>query len=138
MGEFSVASSEPDYHYQLLKTAVKFEGTSRAFGAVAQLQASLSYLEKVGVPRIEKHTVALAQQLHAGLVKQGHRLLTPPENRSSIVAFTCGRPVADTRAAFQSANVEVTARSGQVRIAPALFNNADEIEKCLELTKRLV
>ena len=138
VGEFSVASTEPDYHYRLLKTAAKFEATSRAFGAVSQLQASLSYLEKVGISRIEKHTVGLAQQLHAGLVKQGHRLLTPPGNRSSIVTFSCDRPVAATRAMFQAANIEVTVRSGMVRIAPALFNNADEIEKCLAVTKHLV
>jgi selenocysteine lyase/cysteine desulfurase len=138
VGEFSVASSEPDYRYQLLKTAAKFEGTSRAFGAVAQLQASLTYLEKIGIARIEKHTLALAQQLHAGLLKLGHPLLTPPGNRSSIVAFRCDKPAATTRMAFQAANIEVTARSGMVRIAPALFNNAGEIEKCLEVTKKLL
>jgi len=49
VGEFSVERSDPDYHYQLLKNARKFEGTSRAFGAVAQLQASLSYLEKLAL-----------------------------------------------------------------------------------------
>ena len=88
-GEFSVARTEPDRHYQLLKTARKFEGTSRAFGSVTQLQASLAYLEKVGIARIEDHTVALAQQLHGGLVKQGHKLVTPPGNRSSIVPVYC-------------------------------------------------
>jgi selenocysteine lyase/cysteine desulfurase len=102
------------------------------------LLASLAYLQKVGIARIEEHTVGLAQQLHAGLVKQGHRMFTPPGNRSSIVTFYCAKPAADTRAAFQAANIEVTARSGQVRIAPALFNNGEEIEKCLEVTKRLV
>jgi selenocysteine lyase/cysteine desulfurase len=133
IGEFSVGRSD-----QLLKNARKFEGTSRAFGAVAQLNASLSYLEKVGIPRIEEHSVGLAQQLNQGLAKQGHRMFTPPANRSSIVAFYCTRRVADVRAAFQAASIEVTARNGQVRIAPALFNNADEIEKCLEVTKQLV
>src|ERR1700733_14286933 len=129
IGEFSVARDEPDYHYQLLKTARKFEGTSRAFGAVSQLQASLSYLEKVGIARIEKHTVGLAQQLYQGLAKQGHQVSTPPGNRSPIVTFRCARPAADVRAAFQAAHVEVTVRGGQVRVAPALFNNADEIER---------
>jgi len=137
-GEFSVAHAEPDFRYQLLKTARKFEATSPAFGAVSQLQASLSYLEKVGISHIEEHTVGLAQQLREGLAKQGHNVFTPPGNRSSIVTFLCGRPVPDARAAFQAANIEVTVRAGQVRVAPALFNNADEIEKCLEVTKRLV
>ena len=138
IGEFSVARAEPDYRYQLLRTARKFEGTSRAFGAVSQLQASLSYLEKVGIARIEEHTVGLAQRLYEGLVKQGHRVFTPSGNRSSIVTLNCGRPIADTRAAFQTAHIEVTVRNGQVRVAPALFNNADEIEKCLDVTQHLV
>jgi selenocysteine lyase/cysteine desulfurase len=137
IGEFSIDRAESDYHYQLLKTAVKFEGTSRAFGAVAQLQASLTYLEKVGIARIEKHTVGLAQQLHQGLVEQGHKVSTPHGNRSSIVTFACAKPMADVRAAFHAAKVEVTVRGGQVRVAPALFNNAEEIERCLEVTKRL-
>lgn len=138
IGEFSIASEEPDHHYQLLRTARKFEGTSRAFGAVSQLQASLSYLEKVGIARIENHTVGLAQQLYDGLVSQGHRVSTPPGNRSPIVAFHCARPAAAARAAFQSANIEVTLRGGQVRVAPALFNNADEIEQCLGVAKQLL
>jgi selenocysteine lyase/cysteine desulfurase len=136
-GEFSVAHTDPGYRYQLLKTARKFEGSSRAFGAVAQLQASLSYLENIGIARIEAHTVGLAQQFFDGLVKQGHSLFTPPGNRSSIVTFYCARPAADVRAAFQKANIEVTVRNGQVRVAPALFNNADEIERCLEITRYL-
>ena len=148
IGEFSVAREEPDHHYQLLKTARKFEGTSRAFGAVSQLQASLAYLEKTGVAGIEEHTVRLARQLHEGLVKQGHKVSTPPGNRSSIVTFNCSRPLSGARAAFQLRKIEVTVRAGQtsgaqtsgtmIRVAPALFNNADEIEKCLEVTKQLV
>jgi selenocysteine lyase/cysteine desulfurase len=137
IGEFSVARAEPDHHYQLLKTAAKFEGTSRSFGAVAQLQASLSYLDKVGIGRIEEHTVGLAHQLYAGLVKQGHRMFTPPGNRSSIVTFYSSKPADDLRAAFRAAKIDVTVRNGQVRVAPALFNNVDEIERCLEVTKKL-
>ena len=137
IGEFSVERADPDYRYELVQTARKFEGTSRAFGAVAQLQAGLSYLEKVGISRIEEHTTGLAEQLYRGLAKQGHRLSTPPGNRSPIVTFRCSRPVEDARRLFQSAKIEVTLRGGQIRIAPALFNNADEIEKCLAVTKQL-
>jgi len=136
IGEFSVARAEPDHHYQLLKTARKFEGTSRSFGAVAQLNASLSYLDTIGVARIEEHTVGLAQLLYKGLVKQGYKMFTPPENRSSIVTFNFSQPADDFRAAFRAANIDVTLRGGQVRVAPALFNNADEIEHCLDVTKK--
>lgn len=136
-GEFSVARTEADYHYQLLKTARKFEGTSRSFGAVAQLQASLGYLEKVGIGRIEAHTVGLARALQEGLARQGHRMFTPEGNRSSIVTFYCGRPMDEVRAAFAKERIDVTVRNGQVRISPALFNNAEEIERCLVVTATL-
>jgi selenocysteine lyase/cysteine desulfurase len=137
IGEFAVARNEPDCHYELVKNASKFEGTSRSFGAVAQLQASLSYLEKVGVPRIEEHTVALADQLYAGLVKQGYKMFTPQGNRSSIVTFYISKPAEVFRAAFQAAKIDVTIRNAQVRVSPALFNNTDEIDHFLSITKKL-
>jgi len=36
-----------------------------------------------------------------------------------------------------TADVEATVRNGTVRISPALFNTADEIERCLEVTRAL-
>ena len=99
--------------------------------------AALAYLEKVGIARIEEHTVGLAQRLSDGLSKQGHRLFTPPGNRSSIVTMYVTKPMADVRAAFHAAKVDVTVRDGEVRIAPALFNIADEVDACLEVTRRL-
>ena len=60
------------------------------------------------------------------------------ENRSSIVTAYMTRPVAEVRAAFDAAKVEVTIRDGSIRIAPALFNNSEDIDRCVEVTKRLV
>jgi cysteine desulfurase/selenocysteine lyase len=137
-GEFQIDRELPDHHFTLVNTARKFDYCSRAFGAARQLSAGLSYLERVGVARIEEHTVGLAQRLHDGLARQGHRLFTPPGNRSSIVTVYTARPMADVRAAFHAANVDVTVRNGQVRIAAALFNTADEADRCLEVTRRLV
>ena len=65
-------------------------------------------------------------------------MFTPMGNRSSIVTFYTTKPAADVRAAFQAAKGEVTIRNGTVRIAPALFNINDDIDRCLEATKKLV
>jgi selenocysteine lyase/cysteine desulfurase len=46
--------------------------------------------------------------------------------------------MADVRSAFGAANIEVTVRGGQVRVAPALFNNSEEIERCLEVSTKLI
>ncbi|MBL8984460.1 MAG: hypothetical protein JNL26_19900, partial [Gemmatimonadetes bacterium] len=43
------------------------------------------------------------------------------------------------RAAFEKATIDVTVRDAlkQVRVSPALFNTAEEIDKLLEVTKGL-
>ena len=138
-GEMHAGRELPDHGYEIATNAKRFDYSSRAFGDVYTLSAGLTYLEKVGVARIEAHTVnGLARRLQEGLARQGHRLFTPPGNRSSIVTFYTTKPATDVRAAFQSARIEVTTRDGSVRIAPALFNNSDEIDRCLDVTKKLV
>ncbi len=138
-GEMNAGRELPDHSYEIPTNAKRFDYSSRAFGDMYTLSAGLAYLEKVGVDRIEGHTINhLARQLQEGLESQGHRLFTPMGNRSAIVTFYTAKPPSDVRAAFQSANIEVTVRGGTVRIAPALFNNADDIDRCLATTKKLV
>ena len=127
-----------DHSYEIPMNARRFDYSSRAFGDVYALGAGLAYLEKVGVGRIEEHTVnGLARRLQEGLASQGHRLFTPIGNRSSIVTFYVTKPAADVKVAFEGARIEVTNRNGMVRIAPALFNNDSEIDRCLEVTRTL-
>lgn len=138
-GEMNAGRLLPNDDYEIPASARRFDYCSRAFGDVYALSAGLAYLERVGVARIARHTIDdLALRLQNGLSNQGHRLFTPLGNRSAIVTFYTARPTADLRAAFQAANVEVTVRDGTVRIAAALFNNADEIDRCLAVTRRLV
>ena len=138
-GEMHAGRELPDHSFEIDPSAKRFDYSSRAFGDVYALSAGLAYLEKVGVGRIEAHTVdTLARRLQEGLVRQGHRMFTPPGNRSSIVTFYTTKPEAEVRAAFQTAKVEVTVRTGMVRVSAALFNNADDVDRCLDVTKRLV
>ena len=138
-GEMHAGRELPDHSYEIETSAKRFDYSSRSFGDVYALGAGLAYLERVGVARIEAHTVdRLGRRLQDGLAAQGHALFTPVGNRSSIVTFRTRKPEADVRAAFQRANVEVTVRSGTVRVSPALFNNTDDIDRCLEVTRRLV
>ena len=138
-GEMHAGRELPDHSYEIPANAKRFDYSSRAFGDVYALSAGLAYVEKVGVGRIEEHTVnRLARRLQAGLAGQGHRLFTPAGNRSSIVTFYTTKPAAEVRAAFQRVKAEVTSRNGTVRIAAALFNNDDDIDSCLEATQQLV
>jgi selenocysteine lyase/cysteine desulfurase len=84
-GIFQVASQTPDHHFELGKTARRYDYATLPFAEVHQLGAALSYVEKVGVPRIHAHTIALTRRLETGLLAQGYKLFTPPGNASSIL-----------------------------------------------------
>ena len=54
----------------------------KALGQLAHAHAAYLYTGK--------HTISLAQRLRSGLVERGFRVLTPPNNASSIVSFVHG------------------------------------------------
>ena len=138
-GALHVEKEGPNYTFELYKTAKRFDYSTLPFAEIYQLGAALSFLERVGVDRIEQHTVALAGELHHGLSAQGWRLFTPEGNRSSIVTFYFDRDPAALKAAFDAAKVDVSVRDNlkQVRVSPALFNTGGEIARFLEVTNGL-
>jgi selenocysteine lyase/cysteine desulfurase len=122
MGELHVERELPDHRYEIYKTARKFDYATLAFGPVYQLGAALDYLERVGVARIEAHTVGLASELATGLRSIGIEVLTPPGNRSSIVSFRNPAEAGATRAALDAARTQVSLRQAgaEIRVARAL------------------
>lgn len=136
-GIFQVASETPDHHFELKKSARRYNYASLPFAEVHQLGAALSYLEKVGVGRIADHTLGLTRRLETGLLGQGYKLFTPAGNRSSVLCFYTTRPTKEINAAFEAAKVDVTVREGHVRASIALFNNSDDVDRLLAVTKRL-
>ena len=135
-GHLHVAEDLGDYQYRLHDDARKYEYATLAFEAVYMLSAALDYLLRIGVKNIERHTVGLAHRLHEGLTAQGQAVLTPPGNRSSIVAFEHGRDADMVRRALEAARIKLSFRVGdtQLRVSPALFNNATEIDALLDVT----
>ncbi len=135
-GHLHVAEDLGDYRYRLYDDARKYEYATLAFEAVYMLSAALDYLDRMGVKNIERHTVGLAHRLYEGLTAQGHPVLTPPGNRSSIVAFEHGQDAAMVRRSLNEARIWASLRVGdtQLRVSPALFNNAAEIDRLLEVT----
>jgi selenocysteine lyase/cysteine desulfurase len=136
-GALHVAKELPDGRFQLYPTAKRFDYATLPFAEVYQLGAGLSYIDRVGVDRIEKHSVALARSLRDGLAAQGHRLFTPPDNGSSIVTFHFTSDPAAVRATFDAAKVDLSVRDAlkQVRVSTALFNTSDEVSRFLDVSK---
>ena len=115
----------------------RYDYATLPFAEVWQLGAALTYLEKVGVARLEEHALGLSRRLKEGLLKQGYLLFQPVENRTSIVTFRYVRPMADLEQAFSAANIAATIRAGHVRLSVSLFNNTDDVDQLLTVTSRL-
>jgi selenocysteine lyase/cysteine desulfurase len=137
-GALHVEKDLGDHRYEIFGTARKFEYATLPFAEVYQLGAALAYLERVGVDRIERHTVALAHDLHDGLAALGFRLFTPAGNNSSIVSMRLDRNQARARDVLDGLRVRVSFREqgAMIRVSPALFNTHGEIEQFLEYAKR--
>jgi selenocysteine lyase/cysteine desulfurase len=135
LGALHVEKELDDHQYEIYRTAKKFDYATLPFAEVYQLGAALAYLDRVGVDRIERHTVALARDLRTGLAAQGFRLFTPPDNASSIVSFYSDGNPARARETFDKAGVQVSFREkgSQIRVSPALFNTRADIARFLEI-----
>jgi len=138
LGALHVEKELGDHRYEIYRTARKFEYATLPFAEIYQLGAALAYLERVGLDRIERHTVALARELREGLTGLGFRSFTPADNRSSIVSVHLERNAARAREILDSNGVQVSFREKGtlVRVSPALFNTRDEIRRFLDLAKR--
>jgi selenocysteine lyase/cysteine desulfurase len=136
-GEIQVAKNLGDFRYEIQQDGRKFEYATLGFEAVYQVSAALSYLERVGMARIEAHTVGLAARLRDGLVRSGFEVLTPAGNRASIVTFAIKSEMGAARRVFDDAKVQVTVRNGSVRVSPALYNTAAEIDRFVDVAGTL-
>ncbi len=137
-GSLNIARELPDHRYELHADGRKYGYATMSFGAVYQLSAALDYLHEVGVDRIESHTVGLAQAVRAGLADQGFAVWTPAGNRSAIVAFEHGGDPDTVRRQLDEAGIKASLRvdGGQIRVGVALFNNAADVARLLDLTGR--
>jgi selenocysteine lyase/cysteine desulfurase len=138
-GHAQIVEELPDFRFRLHSSAKKYEYAALAYGAVFQLDAALDFLAKVGLARIEKHGVTLAQELRERIAALGYDTLTPPDNPSPIVAFVHGRDRKELESRLEREKVMVTFREGgsQIRASTALFNNRSDMERLLGVLRAM-
>jgi selenocysteine lyase/cysteine desulfurase len=138
-GHAQIVEEFPDFRFRLHQSAKKYEYAALAYGAVFQLDAALDFLGRVGLARIEKHGLPLAQELRERIAALGYETLTPPGNPSPIVSFVHGRDRKALETKLERERVMVTFREGgsQIRASVALFNNRSDVERLLAVLKAL-
>ena len=104
------------------------------FVALYALNASLRYLEGVGVAKIAAHADALVAVAEAGIRQLGLQPMCAwrPQNASGILAFQHPRST-ELHAALERENVHVMHQAGRVRIAIHGYNTADDIRRLLQV-----
>ena len=138
-GHNQVSRSLPNYNFELKTSAEKYEYAGLIYGAVAQLNAALGYIDQVGLSRIEAHTVALAQALRNGIAKLGYSIFTPANNPSCITSFDHGLDPEHIRRVLDEEHISVSfrERETQIRASVGMFNNQDDIDHFLQILSRL-
>jgi len=113
--------------------AIRFDvPETAAFIQGRALAESLELLGEVGVEQINAHVTALLDRMFDGLP----RTMTvesslEPTRRSSIVRLV---PAGDVRAMYErlyAAGIKVSLREGGLRVAPGVWNTAEDIDRLL-------
>jgi selenocysteine lyase/cysteine desulfurase len=111
-----------------------------AFQDFAGLAASVEVLLEAGVGNVQAHLVELLDPLAAWLAEHPEYGIVSdldPARRSGIFCFRPPEPER-TFAALTAAGVACVLRQGAVRVAPHLYNDADDLARVLEVLEREV
>lgn len=108
-----------------------------AFTNLAAMQASLEFIESVGIEAIAEHNKRLIAQLGERLPRDACVLASPsaPENRGSYICVAARKPerTKEFYERLRSAQVIVSLREGSLRIAPYLYNTERDIAKLISI-----
>lgn len=116
--------------------AASFSVGMPSFAALYALNASLRYLDHVGVAAIADHADPLVARVHEGLQELGIAPLcaAQPDCPGGIVAFKHENTAA-INDALLAQNIHVMHQVGRIRIALHGYNTAEDVEKLLATLK---
>lgn len=102
------------------------------FVSLYALDASLRYLETIGIGEISRHADPLVARVHAELSALGIAALAPhrPEHPTGIVSFKHPRS-AEIHAALKREEIHVMHQAGRIRIAAHGYNTGEDIDRLL-------
>lgn len=127
-----------DYRWELVPTARRFEVSTQAWQDVAGFGESMELLLETGIERIRDHVFGLIDPLAQWLGGREDATIVSPMDaarRSGVFCFRLG----DTErayAALHRAGVRCALREGAIRIAPHLYNTAEEIAAVMDVLER--
>lgn len=121
-------------HIDWAPAARRFEFGTIAYGGTVGLATAIDYLMDKGIEEIHSHNLELANRLVGALTSLGAQFVTPSVDNLQSSIVTVRLPGHDhvrlARRLFDE-RVVVSPRMGSLRIAPHLYNTADDIDRAL-------
>ncbi|HWC65612.1 MAG TPA: aminotransferase class V-fold PLP-dependent enzyme, partial [Thermoanaerobaculia bacterium] len=130
--------SQLDYDLRPFESGRRFEAGSLPTGSVFALASAIDLLSAIGMDEARRRIGRLTGALRTGLGALGWTVRTPEGSPSAILAAE--PPSGDARAAvaaFEEQRIITSPREGAVRFAPHVGNDEPEIERVLDVAKRL-
>ena len=131
---------DPDapYDQRYVGDVRRFEEGTRNYTALAALDASLRFIEDIGLERIEERVHALTDYLVQAVERRGSRVASPRGTGewSGIVLFTPppgAPPAKDLAGAMHSRRILVNAREGCLHMGVHFYNTTEEIDRVLRV-----
>lgn len=119
--------------FELKGDCRRFEEGTLPYALIDGLGEALALLEEVGVAAIAEHITGLLARLEVRLDAAGCPLSPPASERAGILLFEVppGAPVdtATLHARLEAEGFATALRRGRIRVAPHLYNTADEIDR---------
>ena len=118
--------------------ARRLELSTMAYGAALGLGTAMTYLDSVGMARIEQHVGQLGGYLAAGLTDLGIEIVTPlePSRRAGIIAAQFGEHDPRTLGgALADAGVITSLRGGGIRFSIDFYNDSGDIDRAVAVLR---
>lgn len=121
--------------YDLKKSAHRFQPGNAGFISVYILDNALDYLLELGIDQIESHALCLSKSIISAIDELGFELMTPRNDlqRAGNVSFMADNLV-NIKQSLEDNQVLIWgayAGFGRLRISSHLYNNSDDIERCI-------
>ncbi len=111
-------------------------GTANFFNFVPWT-ASVTYLLDIGIEKIKSHNDELIDQIRQGILLDKYELLTPmSDSGNSTILVLSHKEKSKNEAIFERLkknDIFISLRRGHLRLAPHLYNTAEEIDKVLSV-----
>ncbi len=131
------AAMEPAYQgYANMADPTQLQYAHVNIPAIYGLDATLDFFERVGWSAVFARVAALGAHLIEGASRRGLDLVTPPHMRAGIFVLRCADGE-DAKNQLARCRISVSARGAGVRVAPHVYNTAEEVDQCLDALAEL-